>query len=192
MIKAKLREQYRGLSRNELLDKAYELGFNYGKISGFCSQDVVATIHELIDIDDVVVRVANSVAGGMLGRVTGACGTLVGGTMVLDYFFGRQAAEMSHQESVPANMVTCWAGIGVARLLYDWFLKEYGVIYCGHLQQKLYGRIYWLEDPHQHKEKDILDKSLASSDPEKTCYNLVGSAARKVMEILLDKGAIEL
>ena len=32
MVKAKVREKYRGLSRQELLDKAYELGFNFEKI----------------------------------------------------------------------------------------------------------------------------------------------------------------
>lgn len=31
MTKAKVREKYRGLSRQELLDKAYELGFNFEK-----------------------------------------------------------------------------------------------------------------------------------------------------------------
>lgn len=32
MTKAKVREKYRGLSRQELLDKAYELAFNFEKI----------------------------------------------------------------------------------------------------------------------------------------------------------------
>ena len=49
MIKAKVREKYRGLSRQELLDKAYELGFNFEKNSFSCSQSVVAAIHELLD-----------------------------------------------------------------------------------------------------------------------------------------------
>jgi len=56
----KVREEYQGLSQQELLDKAYKLGFNYERNSHSCSQCPVAAIHELLDFDDVVVRVASS------------------------------------------------------------------------------------------------------------------------------------
>ena len=92
MIKAEVREKYRGLSRQELLDKAYELGFNYEKNSESCSQSTAAALHELVDIDDVVVRVATSSAGGHIGEVVGTYGGLLGGTLILDYFFGRPAS----------------------------------------------------------------------------------------------------
>jgi len=73
VIKAKLREKYRGLSPQELADKAYELGFNYEKNSQSCSQSTVATFHELLDIDDVVVRVATSSCGGEAVQVNVWC-----------------------------------------------------------------------------------------------------------------------
>ena len=64
MIKAKLREKYQGLSRQELLDKTYDLGFNYEKNAQSCSQSTAAALHELFGIDDAVVRVATSSCGG--------------------------------------------------------------------------------------------------------------------------------
>lgn len=42
MIRAKVRKEYQGLSRQELLDKAYELGCNYEMNSQSCSQSTVA------------------------------------------------------------------------------------------------------------------------------------------------------
>ena len=88
MIRANLRKAYKNLPYEDLLDRVYELGLNYEKHSGSCSQSLVAAIYGLIEMDEVVVRVASSSAGGQLGQVTGTCGALIGGTMVLDYFFG--------------------------------------------------------------------------------------------------------
>ena len=76
MTKAKVREKYQGLSPQELLDKAYELGFNFEKNSYSCSQSTVAAIHELLDIDDVVVKVATSLSGGSAEQFSGTCGVL--------------------------------------------------------------------------------------------------------------------
>ena len=85
MIKVKIRDKYRGFSHQELLDKAYELGSNFEKYSIGCSQCTVAAIHELLDIEGVVVRVASSLAGGTAMQFVGTCGALSGGVMILDY-----------------------------------------------------------------------------------------------------------
>jgi predicted alternative tryptophan synthase beta-subunit len=108
MIKAKVTEKYRGLSRQELLDKAYELGFNYEKYSQSCSQSTLAVLYELLDIDDVVVKVATSSNAGQDGQAVGTCGALLGGTMILDYFFGRPVEKLSYQECIPANLELMW------------------------------------------------------------------------------------
>jgi hypothetical protein len=52
------------LSREELLDKAYELWFNFEKYNYSCSQSVVATMHRLLEIDDSLVRAATALSGG--------------------------------------------------------------------------------------------------------------------------------
>ena len=188
MIKAKVREKYQGLPRQELLDKAYELGFNYEKNSHGCSQATAAALHELLDFDDVVVRVANSSCAGQAAQVVGTCGGLIGGTMVLDYFFGRPVENVSYQECIPANIELLREAIGVATFLYDKYIKEYGTIICPHIQVQLFGRHYYLVDPDEFEK---LEKAGAHSEPKKCCH-IVGNAARWVMEILIDKGAVEL
>jgi hypothetical protein len=188
MTRAKLREKYQGLSRQELLDKAYELGCNYEINSQSCSQSVAAALHELLNIDDVVVKVASSSCGGQAIQVVGTCGGLIGGTMVLDYFFGRPVKNTSYQEFIRDNMKPLMGGLETARLLYDKYIEEYGTIICPHIQVQLFGRSYYLADREELKK---FNEAGAHSDPTK-CGRITGNAARWVMEILLDKDAVEL
>ena len=67
------------------------------------------------------------------------------GAMVLDYYFGRPAEDMSYQEE--ANKDKLYEVAGIAKLLYGKFIKKYGAMSCATIQQKLYGRIYWATDP---------------------------------------------
>jgi C_GCAxxG_C_C family probable redox protein len=188
MIKAKVREKYRGLSRQELLDKAYELGFNFEKNSYSCSQSVVAAIHELLEMDDVVVKVATSLSGGTAEQFSGTCGPLSGGLMVLGYFFGRPVEKLSYQERIQDNVDALLVSLPITQLLADKFVETYGTIICPYIQRQLFGRTWWLRDP------DDLQKFEAAgghSAPDKCCH-VTGTGARWVMEILLDKGAVEL
>ena len=189
MIEAKLRQKYQGLSRQELLDKAYELGFNYEKNAHSCSQSTVATFRELLGIDDIVVKVATSSAAGQAAQIVGTCGGLIGGTMILDYFFGRPVENMSYQEFIQDNEDSLMDAVEVAKLLYDKYVREYGTIICPHIQVQLFGRHYYLGDP------DEVEKFLEAgghSDSKKSACHIVGNATRWVMEILLDKGTIKL
>ncbi len=188
MSKAKVREKYRGLSRQELIDKAYELGFNFEKNSYSCSQSTVAAVHELLNIDDVVVKVATSLSGGTAEQFSGTCGALSGGVVVLAYFFGRPVDKLSPQERKQTNIDALFASFPAPQLLADRFWKEYGTILCPHIQRQLFGRTWWLLDPD---DLDKFEKAGGHSDPDKCCH-IVGTAARWVMEILLDKGAVEL
>jgi len=185
MIRAKLRKGYRDLSREELLNRVHGLGVNYEKHSGSCSQSLVAAIHELVEMDDVVVRVASSSAGGQLGQVMGTCGALIGGTMVLDYFFGRPASMMSHEEGVSGNVELHVDAIQAATPLFYKYIEEYGTILCPQIQMKLFGRHYYFLD------EDEMEKFERAGGHEDKCTNVVGKAARWTLEILIDKGAIE-
>ena len=188
-MKAKLREKYSGKSRAELLEKAYELGFNFEKNCQSCSQSTVAALHEMLDIDDVVVRVATSCAGGQAGHVVGTCGGLIGGTMVLDYFFGRPAQNMSYTERKQQNLDPLFNAVGIAGELYSRYIKEYGTIICPHIQEQLYGRhFYFLDDEEMAK----FEKAGGHTDSPKSACHIVGNATRWVMEMLLDRGAVEM
>lgn len=188
MVKAKVREKYQGLSRQELLDKAYELGFNFEKYSYSCSQSTVAAIHELLDIDDVVVKVATSLSGGTAEQFSGTCGPLSGGLIALGYFFGRPVEKLSHQERIQDNVDALFASFPAAQSLTEKFWQQYGTIICPHIQRQLFGRTWWLLDPD---ELDKFEAAGGHSAPDK-CSHVAGTGARWVMEILLDKGAVEL
>ena len=186
MVEVKVRQKYQGLSRQELLDKAYELGFNFEKYSQSCSQCTVAALHELVEMDDAIVRAASSSAGGQLAQVVGTCGGLIGGTMVLDYFFGRPADKMSHEEGIPGNGKLQMDAMQVANPLFFKYIEEYGTIICPQIHMKLFGRHYYILD------KDEMEKFEAAGGHTTKCTKVVGTAARWTMEILLDKGAIKL
>ena len=188
MTEVKLRERYRGLSRQELLDKAYEMGRDFEMKSQVCSQSTVAALHELLEIDDVVVKVSTSLLGGSALQGVGTCGGLAGGCIVLDYYFGRPVEKMSYQERIQANIDAVGAAFEAPLLLADKYWKEYGTIICAQIQRQLFGRFYYLIDP---EEFENLEKAGAHSDPKK-CGHIIGNAARWVMEVLLDRGAIKL
>lgn len=185
MIRAKVRKKYQGLSRQELIDKAHELGYDFVKNSHSCSQSVLAAFHELLDIDTAVVRASTSSCGGQAVRMLGTCGALIGGTMALDYFFGRPIEDMSHTKEVKLDSLMEAASI--AGLLYDRFLKEYRAIYCALIQQQLFGRQFYNLDPD---DAEKFGKALRESSPN--CFDIIGNVARWTMEILIDNEAVEL
>jgi len=185
----KVRRKYASLSRQELLEQAYELGFNYERYSRSCSQCTAAALHGLLNIDDLVVKVANSSCGGQATQVQGTCGALIGGTIVLDYFFGRSVKDMSTQEAIADKIKLNRAGVAIAKQLYEKFMTKYRSILCPQIHAQLYGRMYYLPDP---AEREKFDAAGGHSDPEKSCCVVVGDSARWVTEILLNQNAIEL
>ena len=176
-------EKYRGLSRVQLLDKAGELGVNFEKYSGSCSQCTVAALQEILGFEDTIVKVATSSCGGQAGLSTGACGGVIGGTMVLDYYLGRPANMVSATQAVPQGMAELSRAMEAARSFCDKFIVQYGSILCPRVQVKIYGRSFNLQDPADWKA--FMDAG-AHSDPAK-CMSVVGNAARWALETLLDR-----
>jgi len=198
MIKSKLREKYRSLSKDQLLEKAHELGFNFEKNSTSCSQSTVAAIHEMVEMDDVVVRVACSSCGGQARDVLGTCGAVVGAAIALDYFFGRPVEQMSYSEFSSESADAVVDSSLIAKQINQKFIEQWGTILCPYLQTKQMGRHFYFwdtpdsSDIYSHAKGTDLDKfrqAGGGTDPDKCSHN-VGSAARWVMEILLEKGAV--
>jgi hypothetical protein len=173
-----LRDTYRDLSHQQLQDKAYELGVNYERNAHSCSQSTVAALHDILDFDDIMVKIATSSCAGAALQATGTCGPLVGGMIVLDYYFGRPIQNLSDISVRPS--------VGVAKLLYERYIEEYGSILCPDIQALLFGRVYHFDDPEEGKQ---FVEAGGQTDPTK-CANIVGNAARWVIEILIEKGII--
>ena len=184
----RVREEYRMLSPQELLQKVYELGVAYEMNSFSCSQSTVASLYRVLDFPDALVKASCSNAGGTALQIIGTCGGLVGGIMVLDYFFGRPFEHMSDREMIQdPNIKELFDAQPIARALCDKYVEEYGTITCANIQRQLYGRFFSLEDEDEFRK---LDEAGGHSNPEK-CPHIVGNAARWAMEILLEKKGIE-
>ncbi|MBN2337784.1 MAG: C_GCAxxG_C_C family protein [Acidobacteria bacterium] len=179
-------EKYRGLSREGLLEQAYALGVAFEAMSGSCSQCTVAALHEILGFDEAVVRIASSSCGGHASFSAGTCGAVVGGTMVLDWYFGRPAPLLSAEREIPGGHEALESAIEKASRLCGRFLGRYGSLLCPGVQEKLYGRSYNLKDP---SEWEAFMQAGAHSDPTK-CMSVVGNAARWTLEILLEEGAV--
>jgi C_GCAxxG_C_C family probable redox protein len=181
-------EQYRGLSLPQLLDKAFELGVAYEKNSGSCSQCTAAALRDILGFEDIVVKVATSSCGGQAGLSSGACGGVIGGTIVLDYYLGRPPYMVSATKMIPEGMGELARAMSAARALCDRFFHKYGSILCPQVQTSLYGRSYNLQDPADWK---AFQEAGAHTDPSK-CMSVVGNAARWTLEILIEKGVVTL
>jgi hypothetical protein len=182
---AKIRAEYQSLSPGELLQKVYDLGVAYEMNSFSCSQSTVASLFRVLDFPDALVKASTSNAGGTALQLVGSCGGLVGGIMVLDYFFGRPFDLMSDTEKIQdPNIDTLMAAQPIAKSLCDKYVNEYGTITCAHIQRQLYGRVFCLEDMDEFGK---MDEAGGHSNPEK-CPHIVGNAAKWTMEIILENG----
>jgi C_GCAxxG_C_C family probable redox protein len=186
--KATPRKNYRSLSRQDLLNKAYEQGALYAQNSGSCSQGTVAALHEILVMDDLVVKVATSSCGGQAGMAMGTCGGLIGGTIVLDYFLGRPPEGMSNNSSKKADIDALMRALGSAKLLFDEYIEEYGTVFCASIQQQLFGRHFYFRDPDELRKF----REAGSRTDHTKCMHIVGNAALWTMQILLDKDVIEI
>jgi hypothetical protein len=186
---ARVSEEYRVLSREELLQKVYDLGAAYEINSYSCSQCTVAALYRVLDMPDALVKAACQNAGGTALQLVGTCGGLVGGIMGLDYFFGRPFEHMSDKELIQdPNINDLFVAQQVARLLPKKYIEEYGTITCANIQHQLFGRVFYLEDMEEFQK---FEEAGGHSNTE-NCPRIVGNAARWTMEILLDKDAVEL
>lgn len=181
-----INEKYRDLSQEQLLEKVYELGVGFERYSGSCSQCTVAALHEILGFESVIVKVASSSCGGQAGCSVGTCGAVVGGAIVLDYYLGRPAELLSATSESQAGQDALESIMEVSGAFCKRFNDEYGSILCPGIQKKIYGRSFNLQDP---ADWDAFMEAGAHSDPTK-CMRVVGSAARWVLEILIEKKVI--
>jgi C_GCAxxG_C_C family probable redox protein len=183
-----LSKKYLHLSPKQLLEKAHELGVAYEKYSGSCSQCTVAALQEMLEFEDIVVKVSSSSCGGQAGFSVGACGGVIGGTMVLDYYFGRPVQMVSAAEMNPDGMAALAHSIETAQILCSKFEQEYGSILCPQIQSRIFGRAFNHREP---ADWEAFIAAGAHSDPSK-CMNIVGNAVQWTMEILMDRGIVKL
>ena len=167
-------------TRKELLEKAYELGFEYEKVYRGCSQCVIAAIQDTLDIrDDSVFKAATGLAGG--GGLTGigVCGGYVGGVMVLSHLVGRERSNFEDPEGIR------YKSFELTRKFLEDYMRELGSIICRDIQLIRFGRPYYIAD------MDDFEKFEEAGGHVDKCTDVVGKASQLAVKLMLDEGLVE-
>ena len=181
----KVKKEYAGLTREQLLEKAYQKGHDYLVNSGACAASTVAALHDIVGCDPLLVKVATALSGGTAEQFLGSCGVLTGGILVLGYYNGRPLEKMSDKERIQENVDASQVPYASAMKLTDKFVAKYGTFICNQIHRQKLGRIFY---PF---EKDESVKFGAAGGP-KLAAEIVGNGICWVLEVMLDEGILEL
>ena len=169
-----------GRTQQELLDKAYQLGFEYEKTYRGCSQCAIAAIQDTLDIrDDSVFKAGTGLAGG--GGLTGigVCGGYVGGIMVISQLLGRERPNFEDPERVR------FKSFELARKFLAQYTRELGSIICRDIQLIRFGRPYYIAD------MDDFEKFEEAGGHVDKCTDVVGKASQLAVKLILDEGLVK-
>ena len=166
-------------SKNEILEKIYNLAFKYEAERGSCPQCVLAALYETLGVGDPkTIQAADSMAGGTSLSTKGTCGALVGGLLAIGSVVGRTYENFSkgeHKRRV----------FQYSKRLYDKFVKEYDSPVCKDIHLKLFGRSFNLLSPTDYGE---FEKAGAHIDK---CPDVSAKTAKWTAEILIDDLKVE-
>lgn len=166
-------------AKQEVIQKAYDLGFEYEKEYHGCGQCVIAALQDTFDMrDDGIFKALTAHAGG--GAIVGdaGCGAYVAGLAFLSGLRGRERGDFSDPDRVR------FANFAIARKLHDKFTGEYGTVICRELHTKLMGRPFFLPDQDEMKKFD------EAGGHGIVCPEVCGKAAQWAAEVALDEGLV--
>jgi len=84
------------VAREEILKRAYELGYKYQRDNRNCAQSTVAAVQDALNMrDDNAFRAASGLAGGSAFMGVGNCGAYSGGVMIISSRYGRERKDFS-------------------------------------------------------------------------------------------------
>jgi C_GCAxxG_C_C family probable redox protein len=167
-------------TRRELLDKAYQLGFEYEKTYRGCSQCAIAAIQDTLNIrDDSVFKAGTGLAGG--GGLTGIgiCGGYAGGIMVISQLLGRERSNFEDPEGVR------YENLALVRKFLQQYIQKLGSIICRDIQLIKFGRPYYIADAEDYEK---LEEEGGHVDK---CTGVVGTAAQLAVKLILDEGLMK-
>ncbi|MDG6244606.1 MAG: C-GCAxxG-C-C family protein [Methanolobus sp.] len=165
-------------NEQEILNKAYDKGFEYEQKYGYCAQAVLSAIQDIFgEINDEVIQASHSLAGGGSLDGDGTCGGYSGAMMAISAFFGRKRDQFGEGE------IFDWMESSkLSKRIKQEFIDEYGSIICNDIQKEVFGNSYDLWDP---KEFEAFEKAGAHVDK---CPSITGNAAKWTAKVLLEEG----
>ncbi|MFW6080444.1 MAG: C-GCAxxG-C-C family protein [Desulfosalsimonas sp.] len=160
----------------QLLEKAYELGFEFERKYHGCAQCVIGAVYQLFPEmrSEDIFRSANAQAGGMGLTSRGQCGAAAGAGMIISQLYGRSLGEIEDPEK--KRFVAYRMGQDFA----DRFTDELGSLICSEIQARMMGRSFNLLDP---VDWDSFEKA---GGHDRHCPVVVGTATRIVVEMISD------
>lgn len=162
--------------KQDIIRRAFELGFNYEKTFRGCCQCTIAAIQDALEIKNHAVFQAGSglTAGGGIS-CEGSCGGYVGGVMVMSSIFGRRRENWRDdgaEKECAHNMA--WA-------LLQRFNLEYGSSICKTIHASVFGRTFDLKDS---QDRQAFEDLGAHADK---CTSVVAKAASWAVELILEE-----
>ena len=166
------------MNKEQILEKAYKLGFEGEHDVGGCAQCTLAAVQDVLGIqNDLVYKAASGLAGGAGGCIDGHCGGVTGGIIAMSMFFGRTREE----ETTTKGRNDKYVSFRMAAALHDKFMEKYGTVICGEIDKKIYGRSYDLRDDEQKQ----MFRDARAHERDGGCCPVVGDGARWATELIL-------
>jgi len=162
-------------SKEKILKRAEELGIKYEQKYTGCAQTAIAAIFEALGIwNDDVFKSASGLADGLGLTGDGACGALVGASMIIGYLFGREKENFK-------DMYKPMKSYKLVKELHDKYIKKYSTCRCYDVQTATMGRTFNLWDKNGMKE-------AIKFGMMENCSKIVGDVAKMATEIILNNG----
>ena len=163
----------KGLSGAKAAQKAYDLGYEYEKKYGACSQcTILAIMDSLGRRNSDVFKASFGFAGG-IASLSEMCGALAAGIMMISFEHGRELANLTTQTEEERR--EC---LQLVRNLHARYLDAYGSAKCADVHQKIFGRTFDQWDPKEFAQ------FLRLGGHVDKCTAVVGNVARWTVEIL--------
>ena len=168
--------------KQELMDKAYTLGFEYEKTYKGCAQCAFAALQDALGKrnaeTDAIFQSLTGMAGGGAREGDGSCGAYVGASAFFGYILGRSRDDFADPAKIRLKT------FAMVKKLHDKFVDKYGTPVCHPIHRKLYGRPFYIADA------DEFAKFEAAGAHDSGCTGVVGDTARWAVEILADEGLV--
>jgi len=163
------------MTDEEILNRAYSVGFEFEKKYHGCAQCTIGALYEIFPElkNEDVFRAASGLGAGVGLTGEGHCGGLSGAVMVLSQICGRKLTEIDDPEK---KRYTAFR-FGQEMVLR--FLEHYGTVTCQGIHMKLMGRSFDLWDP---KDKAAFEETGAHN---RICPSVIGNAVLWATQLLL-------
>jgi len=168
-------------SAKEVIQNVRKKAHEYDKFSG-CSQSVLLSIQEELDMRDLEAFKAATVFGGGVARSGETCGALIGALMALGLVIGREQmeeTEVYRKAMEPAREIQRRFKEELKRQLQ--FNRDLKTTLCKEIQENIYGRSFNMND-----EKDYQAFLDAGGHGDLGCPRVCAIAAQVATEKIFE------